>query len=143
MDDYPTSIAAMEKRFATQDDCLNYLAGLRWPSGYVCPGCGSTKGWMMENGLILCAGCRHQQSVIAGTVLQDSHTPLLTWFRQIVFIAAEVHGRKVGRIRLSHIPDVSGATLGCAVAETVTKGSIVRTDERDITTWQPAATGTK
>ena len=217
MDDYPTSIAALEKRFATQDACLSYLVGLRWPSGYVCPGCGSTKGWGMENGRILCAGCRHQQSVMAGTVLQDSHTPLPTWFRamwhicankngmsaqnlqrllglrsyntawlclhklrramvrpgreclagiveadetyvggpregksgrgafgkQIVFIAAEVRGRKVGRIRLSHIPDVSGTTLGCAVAETVAKGSIVRTDGRDTTTWQPAATGTK
>ena len=217
MDDYPTSIVALEKRFAIQDACLSYLVGLRWPSGYVCLGCGSTKGWGMENGRILCAGCRHQQSVMAGTVLQDSHTPLPTWFRamwhicankngmsaqnlqrllglrsyntawlclhklrramvrpgreclsgiveadetyvggpregksgrgafgkQIVFIAAEVHGRKVGRIRLTHIPDVSDTTLGCAVAETVAKGSIVRTDGRDTTTWQPATTGTK
>ena len=156
----------------------------------------------MENGLILCAGCRCQQSVIAGTVFQDSHMPLPTWFRamwhicankngmsaqnlqrllglrsyntawlclhklrramvrpgrerlsgtveadetyvggpkegnsgrgafgkQIVFIAAEVRSRKIGRIRLSHIPGVSGATLVSAVSEAVTAGSTVRTD---------------
>jgi len=202
MDDYPTGMTALEKRFATQDACLNYLAGLRWPSGYVCPRCASGKGWKMENGLILCAGCRRQQSVIAGTVFQDSHMPLPTWFRamwyvcankngmsaqnlqrllglrsyntawlclhklrramvrpgreclsgiveadetyvggpkegkrgrgalgkQIVFIAAEVRGRKIGRIRLSHIPGVSGATLAPAVSEAVTAGATVRTD---------------
>ena len=202
MDDYPISMAELEKRFATQEACLSYLAGLRWPSGYVCPRCASEKGWNMENGLILCAGCRRQRSVIAGTVFQDSHMPLLTWFRamwhvcankngisaqslqrllglrsyntawlclhklrramvrpgreclsgtveadetyvggpkegksgrgafgkQIVFIAAEVRGRKIGRIRLSRIPSVSGATLVPAVSEAVTAGATVRTD---------------
>ena len=202
MDGYPISMAELEKRFATQESCLNYLAGLRWPSGYVCPRCVSAKGWEMENGLILCAGCRHQQSVIAGTVFQDTHMPLPTWFRamwhvcankngmsaqnlqrllglrsyntawlclhklrramvrpgreclsgvveadetyvggpregksgrgafgkQIVFVAAEVRGRKIGRIRLSHIPGVSGAVLVPAVSEAVVTGATVRTD---------------
>lgn len=199
---YPASMAELDKLFATHESCLTYLAGLRWPSGYVCPRCESAKGWQMKNGRILCAGCRRQQSVMVGTVLQDSHMPLPTWFRaiwyvcankngmsaqnlqrllglrsyntawlclhklrramvrsgreclsgivevdetylggpvegkrgrgafgkQIVFVAAEVRGRKVGRIRLSHIPDVSGVTLGRAVTEAVTKGSTVRTD---------------
>jgi len=199
---YPANMADLEKLFATQEACLTYLAGLRWPSGYVCPRCESAKGWQMKNGRILCAGCRRQQSVMEGTVLQDSHMPLPTWFRamwyvcankngmsaqnlqrllglrsyntawlclhklrramvrpgreclsgivevdetyfggpvegkrgrgafgkQIVFVAAEVRGRKVGRIRLSHIADVSGATLGRAATEAVTKGSTVRTD---------------
>lgn len=73
MDDYPSSMTALEKRFALREDCLSYLASLRWPSGYVCPRCGSDKSWTMENGLILCSGCRRQQSVTAGTVFQDSH----------------------------------------------------------------------
>ena len=202
MNEYPASMVELEKRFATQEACLRYLAALRWPTGYVCPCCASAKAWTMENGLILCAGCRRQQSVLAGTVFQDSHMSLPTWFRamwyvcankngmsaqnlqrllglrsyntawlclhklrramvrprrerlsgivevdetyvggpregkrgrgafgkQIVFIAAEVRGHKVGRIRLSHIPDVSGATLGRAVSEEVTVGAIVRTD---------------
>jgi len=202
MENYPTSMAEMEKRFVTKEACQNYLAGLRWPSGYVCPRCASVKGWKMENGLILCAGCRRQQSVTAGTVFQDSHMPLPTWFRamwlicankngmstqnlqrllglrsyntawlclhklrramvrpgreclsgvveadetyvggpkegkrgrgafgkQIVFIAAEVRGHKVGRIRLSHISDVSGATLVPTVSEAVAVGATVRTD---------------
>ena len=48
--------------------------------------------------------------------------------KQIVFIAAEVRGRKIGRIRLSHIPGVSGAVLVPAVSEAVVTGATVRTD---------------
>jgi len=25
--------------------CLDYLDWLRWPDGFVCPGCGSLAGW--------------------------------------------------------------------------------------------------
>ena len=202
MDEYPTGMADLERRFASQDACLGYLAALRWPAGFACPRCASVKAWKMDNGLVLCAGCRHQQSVLAGTVLQDSHMPLPTWFRamwhvcankngmsaqnlqrllclrsyntawlclhklrramvrpgrdclsgivevdetymggpregkrgrgafgkQIVFVAAEVRGHKIGRIRLSHVPDVSGATLERAMSEAVAVGAIVRTD---------------
>jgi len=202
MEEYPTSMTGLELRFAAQEACLQYLATLRWPAGFVCPCCASTKAWRMENGLILCAGCRRQQSVLAGTVFQDSHMPLPMWFRamwhvcankngmsaqnlqrllglrsyntawlclhklrramvrpgrdrlsgiveadetyvggpregkrgrgafgkQIVFVAAEVRGHKIGRIRLSHIPDVSGATLAHAVSDVIASGATVRTD---------------
>lgn len=199
---YPKDMTELEKLFATQESCLKYLAALRWPSGYACPSCSSTKGWTMGNGLTLCAHCRHQQSVMAGTVFQDTHLPLPVWFRamwhicankngmsaqnlmrllgsgsyntawlclhklrramvrpgrerlsgvvevdeayiggeregkrgrgafgkQIIFVAAEVRGHKIGRIRLSVIPDVSGSTLLPAVLESLEKGSTIRTD---------------
>jgi transposase-like protein len=92
MDDYPSSMTALEKRFALREECLSYLASLRWPSGYVCPRCGSDKSWTMENGLILCSGCRRQQSVTAGTVFQDSHMPLPTWFRAMWHVCTNKNG---------------------------------------------------
>lgn len=82
----------LEKRFATQEACLVYLAALRWPSGYVCSCCASAKAWKMENGRILCAGCRRQQSVLAGTVFQDTHMPLSTWFRAMGHVCANKNG---------------------------------------------------
>ena len=48
--------------------------------------------------------------------------------KQIVFVAAEVRGRKIGRIRLCHIPNVSGATLAHAVSDVIVVGTEVRTD---------------
>jgi transposase-like protein len=207
MNDYPISMAALERAFPTREACVDYLASVRWsaPDGFVCPRCKGTKAWRMENGLWLCAACRKQQSVLAGTVFQDTHLPMQTWFRamwylcankngmsaqnlqrllglrsyntawlclhklrramvrpgrdrltgpvevdecyiggpkegrrgrgafgkQIVFVAAEVRGRKIGRIRLSRIPGVSGAALVEAVSETVVEGATVRTDGWD------------
>jgi transposase-like protein len=70
-----------EARFATEGACRAYLAQLRWPQGFVCPQCGGTKGWPTRRGLYHCAGCGRQTSVTAGTIFQDTHLPLTTWFR--------------------------------------------------------------
>jgi transposase-like protein len=48
--------------------------------------------------------------------------------RQSVFVAAELRGHKIGRIRLSGLPDVSGATLDKAVSGAAGGGASVRTD---------------
>lgn len=157
----------------------------------------------MRQGLFLCASCRHQASVRAGTIFQDSRLPLTTWFRvmwyvtsqksgtsalglqrvlgfgsyqtawsclhklrramvrpdmdrlsgvvevdetyvggekpgkrgrgawgkALVVIVAQENGKHIGRIRLMHVPDASGASLGNAVMETVSPGSRVKTDD--------------
>ena len=48
--------------------------------------------------------------------------------KKIVFIAVEVRGHKIGRIRLHCIPNVSGATLELSIAEEVCKGAVIRSD---------------
>lgn len=45
------------------------------------PRCGSTQPpWPATRGRLVCAACRHQSSVTAGTVLNKTHTPLVVWF---------------------------------------------------------------
>jgi transposase-like protein len=46
----------------------------------------------MDRGLWLCAGCRHQASVIAGTVFQGSRLPLTLWFRAIWYVTSQKNG---------------------------------------------------
>ena len=43
--------------FPTDADCLDYLEWLRWPDGFVCPGCEHAGGWRMSDGRFRCAGC--------------------------------------------------------------------------------------
>ena|GEM_PF-6877735 len=38
MNDYPRTGVELEDRFCTEEDCLVYLAKLRWPAGFVLPG---------------------------------------------------------------------------------------------------------
>ena len=49
--------------------------------------------------------------------------------KSLVAIAVELDGKKVGRIRLRHIPDASGKSLVGFVEDSVAKGSQVHTDD--------------
>ena len=82
----------MERRFATEAACREYLFELRWPEGFICPRCGGTKAWATGRGLWLCGGCRLQVSVNRGTILQDSHLPLTTWFRAMWQVTSQKNG---------------------------------------------------
>jgi len=46
----------------------------------------------MSRGRWLCGGCRHQASVTAGTIFQDSHLPLTTWLRAIWYVTSQKTG---------------------------------------------------
>jgi transposase-like protein len=48
--------------------------------------------------------------------------------KALVLIAAQMDGKRIGRVRLRRIPDASGESLDPAVQEAVEPGSVVRTD---------------
>jgi transposase-like protein/ribosomal protein L37AE/L43A len=92
IEDYPRTLLEMDQRFVSEQACRQYLFDLRWVQGFVCPRCGSKIAWPTSRGLWLCADCRHQASVTAGTVFQDSHLPLTTWFRAMWHITNQKNG---------------------------------------------------
>jgi transposase-like protein/ribosomal protein L37AE/L43A len=92
MEDYPRTLQELEQRFTTSDACRKYLYSLRWPNGFVCPHCGHGEAWPMKGGLWLCGQCRYQASVTAGTVFQDSHLALTTWFRAMWYVTTQKNG---------------------------------------------------
>ena len=77
-------------RFATEERCIEHLAGLRWPGGFVCAGCGAREAWRLKARprVYECAACHRQESVTAGTVLHRTRTHLTKWF-----LAAYLMGR--------------------------------------------------
>jgi len=92
VEDYPSTLLELERRFSDEDACREYLFALRWPEGFVCPRCGGGKAWAMRRGLWLCAGCRYQASVTAGTVFQDGRLPLPLWFRAMWYVTSQKNG---------------------------------------------------
>lgn len=48
--------------------------------------------------------------------------------KELVVIAAQKNGRKLGRIRLQNVPDASGSSLENAIQNHIEPGSIVQTD---------------
>lgn len=92
METYPKDLAEFESLFSSEQACRDYLSGLRWPNGFICPRCGSKKAWPISAMLYECSSCHYQLSVTAGTIFQDSHKPLTVWFRAIWWVTGQKNG---------------------------------------------------
>src|SRR5438445_8525868 len=88
-EEYPRNLTELEARFSTESDCRAYLARLRWPDGFRCPRCGHGKSWAVRGVLLQCAACSCQTSVTAGTIFQDTRTPLPVWFRAMWWVTSQ------------------------------------------------------
>jgi len=78
---FPRDDAEFYARFQDELACLRFLEAIRWPDGFVCPGCGCRDAWLMGTGHRRCVSCRRRTSVTAGTIFAGSRTPLAVWFQ--------------------------------------------------------------
>jgi transposase-like protein len=85
-----------QKRFSDERRCGEYLVGIRFPYGFVCPHCGSAAaGRVWTRALWQCRECRRQVSVTAGTMFQRTRTPLREWFWAVILTAKDKRGHSV------------------------------------------------
>ena len=77
---YPRSVGEFGAWFGGDEDCLDYLEWLRWPTGFACPACEHRGAWRLGDGRLMCAGCGNRTSVTAGTIFDRTRTPLTVWF---------------------------------------------------------------
>ena len=92
MEDYPRTLGEFEARLATEEACRAFLVQARWPEGFRCPRCGAATAWPVRTVLWQCTGCGRQTSVTAGTIFQDTRTPLSTWFRAMWCVTSSKTG---------------------------------------------------
>jgi transposase-like protein len=90
--EYPKKLMEFEKKFATDEQCREYLFQLRYPNGFHCPRCHFNQVWHTGRGKLQCQSCGKDTSVLAGTIFQGTHTPLTIWFRAIWYVVAQKHG---------------------------------------------------
>lgn len=81
----------------TDEDARLMLEGIRWPSGPVCPKCGSTRVGTMNGkscrpGLKQCKDCRKQFTVTVGTIFESSHIGLSDWMFAVASMCASKKG---------------------------------------------------
>src|SRR5271170_5342092 len=78
---FPRSLIEFQGRFAMESACAEYLFERRWPHGFVCPGCGGGRAWLLKTKAFTyeCADCGRQTSVTAGTIMHASKLPLTIW----------------------------------------------------------------
>jgi len=92
MEDFPINLTEFRERFSTEEACIDYLIGLRWPDGIECPVCKGTQIRRTTRGLFECKGCSRQTSVTAGTLFHNTRKPLRLWFEAMWHITNQKYG---------------------------------------------------
>ena len=67
--------------YGTEEQCEQALFSLRWPKGFICPGCHSTHYCQLKcRKLFQCHSCHRQTSLTSGTIFAGTKLPLCKWF---------------------------------------------------------------
>lgn len=77
------SMAEFIERYGTVAKCQAALEAARWPQGFRCPRCEGTRHCVLfreGRKYFQCYGCRHQTTVLAGTLFQATKLALPKWF---------------------------------------------------------------
>ncbi len=91
---FPNTLLDAVRYFSDEAVCRDFLAGLRWPNGVVCPVCASGRvSFLATRSLWRCKACRKQFSVKKGTIFEDSPIPLSKWLPAIWLYSAGKKGR--------------------------------------------------
>src|ERR1035441_9933220 len=90
---FPKALREFQTKFATEEACQLYLAACRWPDGFVCPKCENRRAYKLANlRRWQCKGCRYQVSLTAGTILNNTKTPLTVWFWAAYLMTTDKRG---------------------------------------------------
>ncbi|WP_325175903.1 IS1595 family transposase [Paenibacillus profundus] len=108
------SFESLEELFAyfhSEDRCVEEIFRRKWPHGFVCPRCNHGEAYTIRSRrlpLYECRSCRHQCSLIAGTVMEGSRTDLRKWLAAIWLISRTDEG--INAVKLSVIIQVTYKT---------------------------------
>ena len=88
----PRSLLECHRLFATEEQCADYLYRLRWPEGFICPRCGSIRGYVIAARRVTECPNGHQVSLTAGTTMHRSKLPLTLWFHAAYLVSTLAPG---------------------------------------------------
>ena len=90
------SVREFFQRFPTEDACLEHIMQVRFGgTRFDCPKCGtadSTFHKLQKRRTYVCASCGHHVNPTAGTILENTRTPLVSWFYAIYLFCTTRHG---------------------------------------------------
>ena len=90
---YPRTWTEFLEQFSSEEACLGYLEGLRWPNGFVCPSCGvASEPYRASRIRLMCQDCGHQSTVTAGTIFDKTRTPLRVWLAAAWYLTNQKQG---------------------------------------------------
>src|SRR5882757_8031124 len=89
------SLSQFKKLFPNEASCLAYLEHARWSDGFICPSCragGVPFRFTNCPGLLQCRRCHRRTFLKVGTILEQTHIPLVIWFSAAYLLATSSAG---------------------------------------------------
>lgn len=77
------SMVEFVAQYGTEAKCYRTLYRARWPQGFRCPQCTHrARSRFRRQGRVYyqCRACRHQTTLVSGTLFEGTKLPLTTWF---------------------------------------------------------------
>ena len=92
---FPGSLPEFQQLFPDDLACAGYLEAIRWPTGFVCGWCNQPDEpyrFKARPHVLVCRKCKRDNRLMAGTVMQDSHTRLSVWFWGAYLVSTHTPG---------------------------------------------------
>ena len=89
------SVREFFARFPDEQACLEHIMAVRFGGTLMdCPACGTEGQFhkLRERRVYACPHCLHQIAPTANTILQDTRTPLVSWFYAMYLFCTTRHG---------------------------------------------------
>lgn len=86
------NLRSLVKHFATNEISKKFLAQLRWGDDVVCPHCGKHHCTQRTDGRYRCNQCKHNFSVITGTIFEGTKVELVKWFMAMYLVSSHKKG---------------------------------------------------
>lgn len=87
------TIFEFQSKFPNDQACMDYLAELKWSSGFICPQCGNTKFCKGHKAHIRqCTKCNHLVSPTSGTLFHKVKFSLLQAFYIVYYVSTNKKG---------------------------------------------------
>lgn len=87
------SLQSFLHKYGSEEQCRKALFKARWPKGWICRRCGATEYYALKGrSLYQCKSCRHQISLISGTLFSSTKLPLTVWFLAIFLVTQSKEG---------------------------------------------------
>ncbi|MCI0563093.1 MAG: IS1595 family transposase, partial [Nitrososphaera sp.] len=90
---FPNTLQEAIVYFSDPENCITFLAQLRWPNGVTCPNCDAKEvSYLSTRRIWKCKACKKQFSVKVGTIMEDSPIRLDKWLSAIWIIVNAKNG---------------------------------------------------
>lgn len=121
---FPESMQDFIDNFATDKQCMDYLASIKWKHGFVCPYCKHSKAWTLGRNIRKCKECRKDVSVLVDTALEHTQIPIRLWLQAVWLTTFSKQG--ISALELAKMLGIKREKTGWDLLQKI-RGSMIKT----------------